>query len=68
MHIFRHYHITQQHEMVASSDLFENVHQQLSVSHTAQQRQPLITAGGDEMAVSRAVVAVQPVGHAVGVA
>jgi hypothetical protein len=48
--------------------VFQHAQEQVAVSWAAEQWQALVTTGGDEVRVSRPVIAMEPVGHGSGVA
>ena len=53
---------------VAPPHLLQHVQEQVAIMGAAEQWQALVPAGGDEVRVSRPVIAMEPVGHGSGVA
>jgi len=59
-----HDHVTNDHEMIATPDLFEYLQKQIAILPGAKQGEPVVTTGGDKVQLSSSVVAVESVGHA----
>jgi hypothetical protein len=66
--VLGHDHIAYDHEVIPAAHAFENFQQQIAIPPLSQQRQPTITAGGDEVEISRAIIATEFVGHPQAVA
>ena len=60
VHMLRHRHIPPHDETISP----QHSREQVALSRTSQQRQTLVTTGGEEVRVSSSVIAMQPVGHA----
>ena len=62
--MFGHDHVSNDHEMIATPDLFEYLQEQIAIRPGAQEGEPVVTTGGDKVQVSSSVVAMESVGHA----
>ncbi len=58
-----HDHVTDNYKLMALTDLFHDFEEEIAGSGRAEKRAALIAAGGNEVGVSSAVVAVQVGGH-----
>ncbi len=61
--VLGHDHVTNYHEMVSPAYALQDMKQQVAILCSCEQRQSLITTGGNEMEISRTVVAMELVGH-----
>src|SRR5579884_1565567 len=63
MNMFRHHHISHYHEPVTPANFLQSFNEKLTIFSSREQRPALITTGGDEMQILRAVVSLQTCGH-----
>jgi hypothetical protein len=63
MEVFRHHHITENHETVALANLFENHEKQVAAAGRPEPGLPLVTAACDEVQITSAAVSLQILGH-----
>src|SRR5512143_859184 len=61
--VLGHDHITEDHEAIPFAGLLEDAQEQVATQCSAEPGLPAVTAAGDEMEVSGAVISVQPFGH-----
>jgi hypothetical protein len=61
--MFGHDHVAHDYEVVTPADLLQNLEERIPVLRTGEQSPPLVTACGDEVEVSGAVVTVESFGH-----
>ena len=61
--MLRHNHVSDYRKAIAAANLLQDLKKQVSILLFAEQRAPLVTACGDEVQVSVAVIAMQPLGH-----
>ena len=61
--MFGHDHIAGHHKAVPPPHLLQNLKQQIAMLRTGEQWSSLVTTGGNEVQIPRAVVAMKFVGH-----
>jgi hypothetical protein len=64
--MFRHDHVSNDHEAVAPAHLFHDLQEQIAILRHAQQWTSLVATGGDEVKISSAVIPMQFGGHRQG--
>ena len=63
MNMFRHHHISHYHEPVTPANFLQSFKEKIAILGSREQRRALITTGGDEMQILRAVVSPQTCRH-----
>jgi hypothetical protein len=68
MEVLRHDHVPDYDEPVLLTSALQNLQKQVAPMRLGQERPTLIATAGDEVEVSRALVAFEPTGHGIRVA
>ena len=63
MNVFGHYHVAEDHPLVALPYLFQHFHEQVAATRTGEQRLPVVATEGKEMQVVSTLPAFQAPGH-----
>jgi hypothetical protein len=63
MNMFRHHNISHYHEPVTPANFLQSFEEKIAIFRPCEQRPALITTGGDEMQILRAVVSLQTWRH-----
>ena len=58
-----HHHVSYNRKVITPPDLLQHLQEQIAILFSPQQGASLITACGDEMQISGAVIAMEPPGH-----
>jgi hypothetical protein len=59
MHVFRHDHVADHHQLITPADLLQHLEKQVAALGRAQKRLPPVTTAGDEVQVAGSVVALE---------